>query len=137
MTTKISNITNLDNVLSTKNFIDSNKEVDLSNQLSFDVIESNMKDFLSKKHLSNLYEKSNVTSNDKLGVRLMELILFSSVYSLAILIGFSSGFFSNFCLESFFNLKFLPIILIILLFLFSIRGIFITKKINYQINIII
>ena len=55
MTTVINNITNLNNILSTKNFIDSNKGVDLSNELSFDVIRSNMKDSLGEKNSSNLY----------------------------------------------------------------------------------
>lgn len=98
MTTKISNITNLDNILSTKNFIDSNKEVDLSNQLSFDVIKSNMKDFLSKNLLSNLYDKSNNMSDNETHIR--GIIGFIIVLS-------SFLFFGNFGLRSIFNKEFL------------------------------
>ena len=96
MTTKISNITNLDNVLSIKNFIDSNKEVDLSNQLSFDVIESNMKDFLSKKLLSNLYEYSlcDTTSSNESLIRnsIGATTGFSSFFLLSNLAAFSEGY---------------------------------------------
>ena len=103
MTTKINNITNLDNILSTKSFIDSNKEIDLSDQLSFDVIKSNMKDFLSKKLLSNLYnhDKSSNMSNNETRMR---TILGYTICIISLLFYWNYGFSNIFNKDFFLNM---------------------------------